>query len=125
VNTARILIPDEYLDGYLATNRPEGVPDALHALLADGEAGEEGMRRRVVFDVPTDLLPALAEVAYGHFMAWGNEQDRRKHSIARSERETLAHRARAAFAVYNQARPSGLRVRSAESPGSAAKEPGM
>jgi hypothetical protein len=124
VSTARILIPGEYLDGYLASDRPESVPEVLHALLADGEAGE-GVRRRVVLDVPTDLLPALAQIAYDHFMAWGNEQDRRKHSMSRSEREALAHRARAAFAVYNQARPSGLRVRSAESPGSAAKEPGM
>jgi hypothetical protein len=123
VSTARILIPGEYLDGYLAVGRPQGVPDALHALLTGGEAGEDGVRRRVVLDVPTDLLPALAEIAYGHFMSWGNEQDRRKHSMPRGERETLARRARAAFAIYNQARLSGLRVRSAEPSRGATKEP--
>jgi hypothetical protein len=116
VSTTRILVPGEYLDGYRAADHPKDVPDALHALLMAAEATGEGIRRHVVLDVPTDLLPALDTIAYGHFMSWGDEQDRRRHSMSRDERAVLAHRARAAFVVHNQAKRPGVRIRPVERP---------
>lgn len=115
-DTARILVPGEYLDAYRAADRHEAAPDALHALLAAAEPTGEGSRRRATLDVPTGLLPALDAVAYAHFMAWGDEQDRRKHSMPHEERQALAHRARAAFMVHHQAKHPDARMRPLERP---------
>lgn len=123
MSTARILVPGVYLDGYRAADRPEDVPDALHDLLTAAEATGEGTRRHATLNVPTDLLPALGTVAYDHFMSWGGEQGRRRHSMTRDDRATLAARARAAFIVHHQAKHPGVRMRAVERPFTAPEQP--
>lgn len=116
VPTVRILLPGVYLDAYRAAPRPETAPDALHALLTAAEATGEGTRYKALLDVPADLLPALDAVALGHFNTWGDEHIRRRATMTAEERETLAHRARAAYAVHRQAHYPGARLRPADRP---------
>lgn len=104
MSTVRILIPGGYLDKYREQEPADGVADELHHLLSTVAITGEGSGRKATLDVPVALLPSLAGVAYDHFMAWGDEQDRRKHNMPAEERSALARRAREAFLVFRQAK---------------------
>lgn len=93
--TTRVFIPGPYLNAYRAEPRPDNVPDALHALLTEGDISGEPSEHLAALDVPDALLPALAAVTYAHHSAWSDEHE------PTEERAMLA---RAALLVHGQAK---------------------
>jgi hypothetical protein len=98
VTTARVKVPAAYLDHHRA-HPTDGIPAPLAALLDGAQLTGRDGNQYAPLDVPTEHLPALADLTDRQFRTWG---DRAMHGPA-EDRPTLRLAARAAYLTNRQA----------------------
>jgi hypothetical protein len=98
VTTSRIKVPAAYLDHHRA-HPTDGTPAPLAALLDGAQLTGRTGNQYAPLDVPTEHLPALAELTDTQFRTWG---ERAQHGPT-EDRPALRLATRAAYLTNRQA----------------------